>query len=405
MVKASFAVPVILFLCALPASAQHFGSDWIDRITHRLEADRGPLEERPVDVQVWGGAAYYFDDNIFLEEKNEDDSGIIIPFARARLEYQELRLQVEVDVLANENYVLEETNETGDEQRAYARIRQADARYAVEFAQLFQHVSAPLDVVFADRADRYVSDSMAKFSVDVGDMWAVELNGRFGVVRFEDSQLADRLDNINGRVDGGVVWRGPFGYDVIAQIGYVAAEYLNDQIDGAPPDAWGFYTRVGWRGELVPTLWIEALAGYTEMESDYFAGTKNDVDDSTVDVRVRAKYEVTETVNLWASYYRFFTFAGSVDPYQLINRGVLLGEAELTEQLTARARFQYDLSDSASGIDRTYFSVGGSLTYQVTSYLILDAGAYFRTGEVEGNVLKSSDYDNFVAHAGIAFTY
>lgn len=377
----------------------------MDRVTHRLDLERGPIDPQPVDVQAWGGVAYYFDDNIYLEDGDEDDSSIIVPFVRGRLTYQEMRLEAELDVLANHNFVIDETNETDDEQRAYGRIRQIDSNYFIEVAQLFQHVSAPLDVQFSDRADRFISNSSARFSYDISKETAVEGEGHFGVVRYEDEVLAHSLDNINGRVHGGLVWHGLYGYDYLVQAGYFAGEYLNDQTQGAPPEYWGYYFRGGMRGQILPRLWVEALVGYTEVETDYFLGTTIDEDDSTADARVQAKYEASETVNLFANYRRFYTFAGSVDPYQLINRFNFIGEFALTEQIDARLRAQYDFADTASGIERSYIILGGSVSYSITPNIILDGGGFFRTGETEGAVVQSSEFDNFVVHVGLALTY
>jgi hypothetical protein len=103
-------------------------------------------------------------------------------------------------------------------------------------------------------------------------------------------------------------------------------------------------------------------------------------------------------------YSRQFVFAGGVDPYQLVNRFLVLGGLELNEYVSAHARFQYDHSDAVSGVERDYFSTGGTLTVKPLPWVIIDGGVTFRSGEAELNN-ASTEYDNVIFHAGLAVTY
>lgn len=79
-----------LTFCAT-ASAQDFGTAWIDRITHELIEDGGQLSAHPVEYKASAGLLFSWDNNILLTHTNRTASGIIIPFASASLDYSTLR--------------------------------------------------------------------------------------------------------------------------------------------------------------------------------------------------------------------------------------------------------------------------------------------------------------------------
>src|SRR5437762_41829 len=125
------------------AGAQDFGQTWIDRITHELERERGPLEAKPVTWSVDAGVEYAF-----------------------------------------------------------------------------------------------------------GKNWAMELAGNIQFVRFQDKTFNSEENN-NFTVDFTVVYRTPWAFDLLAQVGYLNISYIEDQASGGTPDAFGYYYRGGFRGHVI----------------------------------------------------------------------------------------------------------------------------------------------------------
>lgn len=401
-------VAAAVFVLAVPAaaSAQDFGKEWIDRVTHEVQTERGPLATRPVEWHVVGGVEYYHDDNIFLSDKNEIDDSIIVPFAGATIEYSEPRFEIKADFLGNYKLYSDSDLEDmeDDEERLYVKLRQTGARYSLEVTEIVARLSDPLDVVFVDRAVRTVSTTVPRLSLDMSPRLAFEAAANLGVVRYDESSFAHSIDNDNVRVDATIVYRGPMGLDYLAQAGWQEISYRYSQNEGAPPDAWGYYVRGGIRGELLPRLIAEFMAGGVHFESEYYQGTKTDEEAETGDVSAGLRYEATETLTLTADYSRQFTFAGGVDPFQLVNRVLFLGALELTEYVSVRGRFQFDHSDTTSGTERDYWSTGGSVTIKPVPWALIDGGVTFRAGEAESGPLKA-EYENLIFHVGVALTY
>ncbi len=401
-------VAAVFLTLAVPAAvrAQDFGREWIDRVTHEVQVDRGPLSTKPVEWHVVGGVEYYHDDNIFLSDKKEVDDSIIIPFAAASIEYSEQRFEAKADFLGNLKFYSDDDLDSmnDDEERLYVKLRQVGAKYTFEISEVAARLSDPLDVVFVDRAVRTVSTTVPHLAFDLTPVWTVESSANVGIVRYEESVFAHAIDNVNFRVDGAIVYRGAWGIDLIAQGGWQEISYRFSQAEGAPPDAFGWYARGGFRGEILPTLMIEALAGGAHMESEFYQGTKIDEDDETGDAAVSVRWEAMPILTFMGDYTRQFAFAGGADPYQIVNRTLLLGALELTEYVSVRARFQFDHSETTSGTERDYWSTGGSVTVKPLPWVIIDGGVSFRSGEAELGPLKT-EYDNVIFHAGLAVTY
>ena len=77
------AVVVAALLPSREARAQDFGQSWIDRVTHELEQERGPLTPKPVSYEAQAGVNYAYDNNVFLTQKSKKSDSIIIPFVQA----------------------------------------------------------------------------------------------------------------------------------------------------------------------------------------------------------------------------------------------------------------------------------------------------------------------------------
>ena len=403
-------IVVAVLLASTPAFAQDFGRQWIDRVTHDLQQERGPLSEKPVDFHAWGGVQYQYDSNVFLKTKKEDADSIIIPFARARLEYGEQKFFFLADLLANHKFYADEDSADGHEERFYARGRYTDARYSLDLSEIVTRTSDPIDAVFQDRVARVVSNTIGRATFDLTDAFYFEANGNFQVVRWLDDPFDTFADNNNARVDGGFGWRSPFGWEVLAQFGWYGIFYQNDQTDGAPPDADGIFVRGGFRGEVVADLSVEALIGYTQVDSDDFdvppAAGPDGKEHSTADASIQVHYDATELVTLTAGYTRLISFAPMPnDPWQVLNRFLLRGSYLATDQIDVFARLQVDHASSSQGIQRDWWSVGGGANYVINQYVVVDASVTFRSGETEGQVVKSADYDSFILSVGVAFTY
>src|SRR5581483_1218893 len=103
---AAFAVAALLPV--REAAAQDFGQSWIDRITHELEQERGPLQPKAFTWNASAGVQYAFDNNVFLVQNNKDSDSIIIPFVQANFSYAESRFELEADLLANYKFYTKE---------------------------------------------------------------------------------------------------------------------------------------------------------------------------------------------------------------------------------------------------------------------------------------------------------
>jgi hypothetical protein len=398
---------VLAVLLSVPgvAAAQDFGTEWLDRVLHQYQQERGPQPARPYSLEVSGGAAYYFDNNIFLTEDDEEKSSVIIPFVRAKFDYAAHDLDITADLLANYRFYTTDHDLDDDEERFYLHIRQVGSRHSIEITELLQHVSDPVDAVFFERVDRIVSTTTPKLSYDMTRNWSVELRGDAQAVRYRDNDTGDRFDNNNYRFDASILWRSFWGLDLLAQYGYFNVDYVKGQGNGAPPDAFGYYYRGGVRGEILPSLHAEFFAGYTWVESDFVRGTDLDEDDDDLDVSASLRYEATETFRIFVDYSRLFTFSGGEDPFQLINRGVLILEWQPLEELTIRARAQADRADTSGGQDREYWSASLSGAYVFNAHIAVDAGVAFRDGHTVYDNESELDWDALILHVGLALTW
>jgi len=239
------------------AMAQDFGQSWIDRITHELEQERGPLTAKPLDVNLTAGANFVYDNNIFLTPTGaKEKDSIIIPFVQVDLNYAEPRFDIEASFLGDYKRYLDNTSASDDEERVYLRARQTSSRWNFEISEIFQHVSDPAGLLFLNRISRIVSTTVPKIAFDIGRSWAIELAGNIQIVRYEDKTFSSQENN-NFTVDFSVIYRTPWAFDVLAQFGYYNINYLADQAEAnGTPDVFGYKYRVGFRGNLIERLSI-----------------------------------------------------------------------------------------------------------------------------------------------------
>src|SRR5579883_1159683 len=187
-------------LPARMAAAQDFGQGWIDRITHEIEQERGPLTPKAFNWTADVGVEYAFDNNIFLTQTDKKSDSIIIPFVQAGLSYAEPHFDVEASLLADYKYYVKE-NPDDDEERVFVRARQTSNRWNFEVSELFLNVSDPSGVLFLNRVSRIVSTTVPKIAVDLGRSFSFEVAGNIQIVRFGEQPYRDGQDNNNFSFD------------------------------------------------------------------------------------------------------------------------------------------------------------------------------------------------------------
>jgi hypothetical protein len=396
---------IAAFLPSGEASAQDFGQTWIDRITHELEQERGPLQPKPFNWNAEVGINYAFDNNVFLTQRDKESDSIIIPFIQAGFTYGEPRFDIEARLLANYKFYASEDADD-DEERVYLRARQTSSRWNFEISEIFQHVSDPSGLLFLDRVSRVVSNTIPKASFDVGRSIGIEVGGNVQIVRFEDKTFSIGQENNNFSADFNLVYRTAWGWDGVAQFGYYNITYLASQQDGGTPDAFGYYYRIGYRGDIVPRLTIETYVGYTTVETDFFVSTGNDIEEGTLSALFNIRFEATENLNFFFDFARQYAFQGFGDPFQLLNTLALYGKYQATETVAFSARAQFDFSDSALNLRRTYYSLGVNANFKLTAQWIADIGVTFRGGKIENTTTDIEEkFTDFILSAGLAFGF
>jgi hypothetical protein len=393
------------FLPSGEATAQDFGQTWIDRITHELEQERGPLQPRPFNWTAEVGVNYAFDNNIFLTQRDKESDSIIIPFIQAGFTYGEPRFDIEASLLADYKFY-SSADADDDEERLFLRARQTSSRWNFEISEIFQNVSDPSGLLFIDRVSRIVSNTIPKAAFDIGRSYGIEVGGNIQLVRFQDKTFSIGQENNNFSVDMSLVYRTPWAWDALVQFGYFNINYLTAQQNGGTPDAFGYYYRIGYRGDIVQRLTIEALIGYTTVESDFFVSTGNDVDDGAVSAIFNIRYEATENLNFFFDFARQYTFVGFGDPYQMLNTLAIYGKYQATETVSFSARAQVDFSDSALNVRRSYYALALNGNVKISAQWIADLGVTFRGGKAENTTTDEEEkFTDFILSAGLAFGF
>ena len=413
MGKIMVALAVLLAVPAA-AAAQDFGVEWLDRVTHERQQERGPLKPHPVEWMASGGVLAYLDNNVFLADKEGKTPGdlVVVPFVRGRMDYTEQRFEASADLLLNYMGYADLNHDPGIdlqsardyEQRFYGHARYVDARFTIGLDQVVRHESDPVNVLFLNRAERVVSDSIVQATYDLTRTVAAEFHADYQVVRFEEQPFAAQANNDNWRGDLALVYRQANGYDWLIQAGLMSIYYMRSQ-PAAPPDVDGYYVRGGFRGDLSERFSLEALAGWISIQSDRYTGTQEKEENSTADIAVNIRFEVTETMRLFGDYGRTMGFAGGSDPFQTVNRFAAIAEWDCTEELSVRARVQWDRAASALGILREYRSASLSAVWRFSEHFAADAGATYRTGNTHGKVASSTEFENAILHVGVVLTY
>ncbi len=388
----------LVCLALFPASAfaDSLGTEFIDRVTHEVQQEEGPLSTRPVDFHVYGGVYGYYTDNLFLApHRHADGDSAAIGFARARVDYVDSHLEVAAELLVNFDYYMEHHAAREDEERFFGKIRWTDTVFDLQLVEIARRETDAIDAVFATRARRIVTDTLPRFGVKIPELPTFELFGQLQTVHYEGSKF-DGLENINYRVGLALLvdlsQRLAFGADA----GYLAIHYRErDQT----PNAQGYFAHGLLRGEVTDRFLVEIALGWT-----YIRGTRAEFGDdnaestSTFDAEVHLRYEATQTLTLFADYSRRFGFAGVGNTYETVDRGIVIAEWQVIEKLKLRARGQYDYVHPTEANDRCYWAAGLGATFQVVKHFSVDGGVTYRGGNTKG--VSGDRYTNWIVYLG-----
>ena len=379
--------------CALLmiAAAQDLGADWIDRVSRELRWDRAALESRPPSFSGSAGVIGAYDSNVFLEERDERADFFLIPYVRGRFDYEEPTFDLAIDLTLDYKYFFREDRARDDDQRLFLRASTTQPGFGIEIAEILRHESEPVDIVFLDRAERVVSDTLLRGTVDLAEVLAFEAAADLEIVRYLESPFDRLRSNVNYRVSGAIAFRLVHEMELLLQGGYLAIAYRADPEEGAPPDGRGYFLRVGFRGELTSRLTLEAWAGYTAAESD----------NTTADLALHLRYEATELWTFAFDYTRRFEFAGGPDAFEVVSRVRVGVEVQATEELALHSRIQWDQISLTRGEGRSYGSASLFATYRLSEHVVIDGGATYRKGELD----SGADFDGFLFHLGVAIAF
>jgi hypothetical protein len=395
---------VTALLPAREAAAQDFGQEWIDRITHEQQQERGPLSPKAFNWTGDVGAQYAYDNNIFLTQTGKKSDNIIIPFVQAGLSYAEQRFEVEASLLANYKIYTKNEDTSHDEERFFLHARQVGNRWNFEVSQLFVNVSDPSGVVFLNRVTRNVSTTTPKVAFDIARNWTFELDGAIQTVRFVDQFYSQGQENDNFRIAGSLVYRTSLGFDLVGQFGYYHVNYLQprDEPHGTP-DFFGYIATGGFRGQIFERLSLEGQIGYMSAQTDFFPNGAV-INDSNLTVTANFRYEASQTVTFFLDFQRLYTFNGFGDPFQLVNSAVIIGQLEMSEGFTLRARAQYDRSESALKQNRDYLNGNVGASYKIGSHWLIDGSAGYRWGKTDSGPAETK-FNDVLFQLGVAFTW
>jgi len=414
-------VVAVLFAVPLAVSAQDFGVEWLDRVTHERQLERGPLKPHPVEWNVNTGVLAYLDSNVYLFDKGGKTPGdtIIVPFIQGRMEYTEQRFEASADLLVNYKGYLDTNtdptvnfNDSRDwEERFYGHARYVDARFTIGVDEVLRHESDAISAVFFNRIKRVVSDTLGQATYDITRTVAAEVHADYQVIRYEEVPFSTTSNNDNWRADLSLVYRQANGYDWLVQAGAMPIYYTHSQTSGAPPDVDGYYVRAGFRGDVTERLSIQALAGWITVESDRYLGTQTHENLSTADFSLNLRYQATEEIKFLPDLARTIGFAGggtggsAPDPFQTVTRFSAIVEWECIEDFTVRARWQWDHAASVLGLQHEYQSYSLSATYKFSSHVAIDGGVTYRQGSTHGNVVQGLDFNDFIFHLGLVLSF
>ncbi len=404
MRESAVAAGVFCTLCFPTAlGAQDFGRAWIDEVSQRLEDDAVPLEPAPVGLKIDAGELVYWDSNVFLTEKKRRSDTVFVTYGRARMEYAEPMFDVEADAMVNYSAYARLEDASDHEERFFGRGRLQHPAFAGELAAILRRESDPFtDPEVAERVERAMAGLYPRAPLPLGMVFPVEAGAETQIVRFRDEDFK-ALDNQTGRAALGLAAAMAPGFDVAAQGGYVAIDY--EEEPGSPPDARGWFARLGARGDLTSSLRLDAWAGAAAIKADRSPATGEAEGHATGDFDVHLRWEASERLAFLADYTRRFGFSSGGSPFQVTDRLAARGEYELFEGVMARLRGQYDRVKGAWGEERRLCSVSAGLEWKVQQFVALTAGATVRAGERDPKPASGGEFVDVILSVGAAVCF
>ncbi len=368
----------LLMLSAAPAAAQDYVDQWFDRVNRDTQSWQRPLARSSGQPYYAIGVIGSYDTNLHLSESDEQRESLATIFVRTRMEYADAKSDGVMDMLASWNQYIPDKEFSDDEERLYFRMRYLDPKGSIELIEVFRHESDPLDVQYADFAERYVSTTIPRVAFDVAGGFGTEFAIQFGYVTFLEDALKIQ-DNWNLRADLSLVAHLTQTFDAVAQGGWMKIQYTENDFDVPGVDGW--YARGGVRGELWKGFILTLLGGVVKAESDEFAdGTTQE--EQTADLSGHIQWDISQRLTLYADYTRQIAFLGvGGDPFEIINRAILSVESPLTPQWSLKVRAEYDLAESSLGLERTWMQGGLSIGYKGAEKWAAEVGVVWRRTE------------------------
>jgi hypothetical protein len=384
-----------LFASLSSALAQDFGRKWLDEVSHAFEEeDQAPLASRPLEVGFLAGQRLYFDDNVFLEESGRNSDFISVTYGRATLSYAEEQFDAAADVLVNYSHFFKEQDASSGEERVFGRARYVASDFSAEVAEVLRNENVPIDILFTDRVDRLVSNTLPRVRVyaSTEEHLALEADGNFQFVRFHDSRFS-HLDNLNYRAAFTVIHEMAGDLELGTRAGLLGIDYD----PSFATDTKGWFLQAGARGELLERVHTQLLAGVSRARAGALEKTVFDAD-------LHVRFEATERLSLLGDFTRRFGFAGDGSPFEVVTQAAAIAQAEVDADLKLSGRLQVEHIQTALGLSRDYLSTSVMASYLVRRDAGLDAGITFRAGDVSTGGL-SGEFTNLILWAGIELTF
>lgn len=391
----------ILALASLQALADDLSTNWIDRVTHEIQKDEGPLSTKPIELHGYTGIVAAYTDNLFLtDNRRANGDSSLTAFGRGTVDYADARTEVAVDLLVNFDYYMETHAAREDEERFYGKARYADGVIDAQIVQIYRREVDPLDSIFLERARRMISDTIPTFGVEVMEYLKFEVGAQIQVVRFEASDLDSReSETYRAWVGGhyGVTESFALGLEG----GVFRINYRNSEIT---PSAKGWFVRASMRGEPFSRLVMTAAIGYAKARTTKEEpGDEDEEDKDSFDADIHLRWEAGESLVIFLDLIHRYSFAGSGSAFQNVDRGLVIVEWTVVEELSVKFRAQYDRLNPSDAADRTYASVGLGASYRISDHVSADGGVIWKWGDVHEARIRPFDAWIFYIGAAVGF--
>jgi hypothetical protein len=395
-------ISIFTMVLAGTASAQDFGTQWIDRVTHQLIEEQGPLNPRPLDVHASVGEIYSYDTNLFLTNTNRERDSIFTTFGSVGLTYAQPSFDAEADLTVNYNAYVHNDDASTDEERFFGRIRYQGSQITIGLAEIVRRESSPTDVVFTTRVQRFLSNTTPLIVYQLSSVVALEAQSDLQIVRYLRKAF-QTADNFNTRSSlTGAYKTGWNDLDALLQVGYFSINY---RLNTAPPDATGYFARTGVRGEISPNLHLLTLVGITHASSSDFVGTSQNVELNTADLEFHLAYTVTELVTAYADYSRRFGFGVGGAPFEVVDSADVILRYSVRDDFALKGRVQYDRAHPVPGAVRAYSSISAGAEYRILEHLLLEGQITYRVGSSQAGSSGAGDFGDGILSVGVVGTF